>query len=355
PQWVIGWVVERDERGYGIPGEQNAAGQTGFSHPFHLGHRVIHVVEEDLPHAGAAAGHLVAEVDEPAVVGPQARPAPLVLRSRPGYADGEDAAGEERWGRVWEQDLADDALRLDGLLAFRAVPAQGRVLGGDTGLDVGFLEGGPRVGERGGPAVELLVPFLLEIVLVGEDGCARMAVGRDDDVVVWRVHRAGQLPLGEGSGRFSGSGLGGKTAEFRVSFRDGREPQDLRGAGELGGEDGPQRLDPLALHVAGKSAGVGPLLDHDEADGRVFGAVSLTSWVLRAQQGVDLAGAGLPARHAGGGEGGRHRLLGKGGRVDERLADLLDGRPDAVGDRLQRRQVERVDRRCGRPEHEADL
>ena len=140
--------------------------------PAHLGDGVVHVVGEDLHDAGPPARRGGAEVGQPAVVGLDAGPAPLVVLGRRGQRD-QVPLGEEGGDRVGEEHLGRDAVGLGLGQAPVAVPAAV----GDRREEVG--EG---VDVLGRPGVELVVPAAGQIGPVVLDVAAGVAVGRDDRV-----------------------------------------------------------------------------------------------------------------------------------------------------------------------------
>ena len=89
--------------------QQDAAAQVVLLDPADVGDGVVDVVEEDLPDAGPPLRELAAPVDQPAVVGPDAGEAVLVVL-RPRRLGEQHEAGEERRHRVREDDLTDDAV-----------------------------------------------------------------------------------------------------------------------------------------------------------------------------------------------------------------------------------------------------
>ena len=154
--------------------EQDPAEEVVLARPADLLDRGGHVVEEDLRHARASPGHVVAEVDHPPVVGLEPRPPQLeVFRRR--EARGEVAAREERRHRVGEQHLRDHTVVLELLTAALRVPVAVRELPAQVG---------ERVHVRLRPRVELVEVLLLEVLAVLGHLGTGVPVGRDHDVAV---------------------------------------------------------------------------------------------------------------------------------------------------------------------------
>ena len=113
-----------------------------------------------------------AEVGQPAVVGLDAGPAPLVVLGRRRQGD-QVPLGEEGRDRVGEEDLGRDAVGLGLGQAPVAVPAA---------VGDGREQVGERVHVLGRPGVELVVPAAGQVGPVVLDVAAGVAVGRDDGV-----------------------------------------------------------------------------------------------------------------------------------------------------------------------------
>ena len=85
----------------------------GLPRPLDLLDRVVDVVEEDLRDPGTAAGRLGAEVGEPPVVRLDPGEPVVVVVTRGRLVGREQAGRKERWDRVGEQHLGDDAVVLE--------------------------------------------------------------------------------------------------------------------------------------------------------------------------------------------------------------------------------------------------
>ena len=117
-----------------------------------------------------------AEVGQPAVVGPQPRPAQLqIALGGAGHLHLERRLGVEGRDRVGEHDLGDDAVGLEVGQPPGVVPVATALVAHEV------LEGD---GVVAGPVVERLVVALLEVPAVLEQLGAPMTVGRDDHVVL---------------------------------------------------------------------------------------------------------------------------------------------------------------------------
>ena len=118
---------------------------------------VVDVVEEDLADPGPLLGELAAEVDQPAVVGPDPGQAVLVVL-RLGRRGEEHEAGEEGRDGVGEDHLADDAVRFLLAVAHLVVPVAVPPLVAE------ILEGVPVLAP---PGVEVLQVRRIEVLAIG--------------------------------------------------------------------------------------------------------------------------------------------------------------------------------------------
>ena len=147
--------------------------------PLHVGNGVVEVVEEDLPDPGAGFGLGRAIVGQPTVVGLDARVAMLVLvRAR--RRREQDEVREERWHRVGEDHLADDAVLVLLLVAELTIPV--------AHAQVGVLQVLERVLVLPPPGVEVVAVPRIQVLAILRMAPAGMAVGGDHDVVVIGLH-----------------------------------------------------------------------------------------------------------------------------------------------------------------------
>ena len=175
PQSVIGRVVERphplDVRR--DVGQKDSSAEAVFLDPVDVVDGVVDVIEEDLADARPALGKLAAEINQPAVVGPDPGEAMLVVFGLGGRSE-ENKTGKERRDRVRKDHLSDDAIGLLLAIAHLSVPVAEppRV----TEIPERVLVFGP-------PGVEFLQVLGIEILAIGGVAAAGMAVSRDDRVV----------------------------------------------------------------------------------------------------------------------------------------------------------------------------
>ncbi len=162
----------------GLP-DEHAAAQAVLLAPLHVGDRVVDVVQEDLADPRAGLGLLRAVVGEPAVVRLHARVAVLVLLRARRLGEEHEAREERRHG-VGEDDLTDDAVVVELLVAQLGVPV--------AGAELGVLEVLVRVLVLVAPGVEVVAVLGVEELSVLRVAATGVAVGGDDDVVVVGLH-----------------------------------------------------------------------------------------------------------------------------------------------------------------------
>ena len=179
PERVVVGLPQAGQPTVGRDGRQEHTGQERerLLGPAHLGHGVLDAVDEDLDDRGPTTRGGGAEVGAPAIVGLQARPAPVVVLL--GGRQGDQVPlGEEGRDRVGEEDLGHDAVGLGLLQAAPGVPAavggRGHEVG--EGIDVGR-----------GPGVEVVVPLRGQVVPVLVELGPGVAVRGDDGIA--RGHR----------------------------------------------------------------------------------------------------------------------------------------------------------------------
>lgn len=139
--------------------------------PLDVGDRIVDVVDEDLAHAGSLPGCVVAEVLQPAIVGPDARQPKLVVGCVR-WAREQVQGGKERGDGVGEQHLGHRSVRVGLTQPTIVVPVAGAF------LPLQVAEG---VLEPASPLVEFVVPLRLQITPVGVVVGSRVAVRRDQD------------------------------------------------------------------------------------------------------------------------------------------------------------------------------
>ena len=161
--------------------EQHAASQTVLLDPAGVGDGVVEVVDEDLADPGPPFGAFGDEVNQPSVVGPDARQAVPVFVAVAGRRREEHEAGEEGGDRVREEDLRHDTVGLHVRPPALRVPVA-HPLAGVPEVPEGVLVLAP-------PGVEIFQELAVEVLPVLGVAATGMAVGGDQGVVVGKAHR----------------------------------------------------------------------------------------------------------------------------------------------------------------------
>ena len=191
PEAIVGGAEQRRDIAVGRHGRDEHAGEPGLGRPPGVGDRVLDVVQEHLGQPDASTRQPVAPVDQPSVVGPDARQSPSVIVAVAGWAGDELTRREERRDGVGEDDLGRDPLRLEFTVADLVVPVA------DLGAVLQITE---RVGVRL-PPLGVGVPVgRVEVLGVVVTAAAGVTIGRDDRVAT--VDDAGT----GGPGRVGGHG-----------------------------------------------------------------------------------------------------------------------------------------------------
>ena len=175
PQSVIGGIVERphplDVRR--DVGQKDSSPEAVFLDPVDVVDGVVDVIEEDLTDARPALGKLAAEINQPAVMGPDPGEAMLIVFRLGGRRE-ENKTRKERRDRVRKDHLSDDAIGLLLAVAHLSIP----------------VTEPPRVAEilkrvlvLGPPGVEILQVLGIEVLAIGGVAAAGMTISRDDRVV----------------------------------------------------------------------------------------------------------------------------------------------------------------------------
>jgi hypothetical protein len=150
-----------------------------FLDPRRVLDRVVDVVEEDLPDAGARARPARAEVDEPAIVRLQTGAAVLVVLGLGRPREQHEARVERRHG-IGEHDFTDDTVGVLVGVAPLVVPV--------ADAEVGVAQVLPRVLVLLAPGVEIFVEPRVEVLAVRLVVRAGVRVRRDEGVAGLRRH-----------------------------------------------------------------------------------------------------------------------------------------------------------------------
>jgi hypothetical protein len=113
-----------------------------ISDPIDFAHGVVDIVQQNLTDPGPATRQLGAPIGEPAIVGLESGQAPLVLRSRRSRRH-QATRREKGRDRIRVNDLAHNAVGLEGRLADCAVPVPIRLGRGQVTKRVGVASEPP--------------------------------------------------------------------------------------------------------------------------------------------------------------------------------------------------------------------